>query len=74
MLQKVYYLIKFHLRQTFTFNNSASRTGSGAYLATYPMGTGVPFPAGKSDHSPPSTTKLKNTWSYTFTSPYVFMA
>jgi hypothetical protein len=35
------------------------QTGSGAYAASYPMGTGGPFPGGKArprrdaDHSPP---------------------
>jgi hypothetical protein len=26
------------------------------------------------DHSPPSSTKINNMWSYTSTPPYVFMA
>jgi hypothetical protein len=28
----------------------------------------------EADHSPPSSVELKNAWSYTSTSPYVFMA
>jgi hypothetical protein len=42
------------------------QTGSGAYPASCIMGTGGPFPGGKTrpgrdaDHSPPSSTKVKN--------------
>jgi hypothetical protein len=42
------------------------QTGSGAQPASYPMGTGGPFPGGKArpgrdaDHSPPSSTEVKN--------------
>jgi hypothetical protein len=41
------------------------------------MGTGDSFPRGKlpgceADHSPPSSTEIKNAWSYTSTSPEVF--
>jgi hypothetical protein len=41
-------------------------TGSGAHPASYPIGTGGPFPRGKArpgrdaDHSPPSSTGVKN--------------
>jgi hypothetical protein len=28
----------------------------------------------KADHSPPSSVRSKNTWSYTFTPQYIFMA
>jgi hypothetical protein len=28
----------------------------------------------EADHSPPSSTKVKNTWSYTFVPPYVLTA
>jgi hypothetical protein len=31
-------------------------------------------PECQADHSPPSIAKVKNTWSYTFTLPYLFMA
>jgi hypothetical protein len=40
--------------------------GSGAHPASYPMGTGDPFPGGKArpgrdtDHSPPSSAEVKN--------------
>jgi hypothetical protein len=50
------------------------QNGSGAHPASYPMGTRGPFPGGKAagawaDHLPPSGTEVKNTWSYTSTSP-----
>jgi hypothetical protein len=43
------------------------QTSSGAHPASYPMGTGGPFPGGKAkarpgrdaDHSPPSSAKVK---------------
>jgi hypothetical protein len=42
------------------------QTGSGAHPASYPMGTGDPFPGGKArpgreaDHSPPSSAEVEN--------------
>jgi hypothetical protein len=42
------------------------QTGSEAHPASYPMGTGGPFPGGKArpgrdaDHSPPSSAEVKN--------------
>jgi len=50
------------------------QTGSGAYPASYPMGTrglslGVKWPGHKSDHSLPSSNKVNNEWSYTSTPP-----
>jgi hypothetical protein len=42
------------------------QTGSGTHPASYPMGTGSPFPGGKArpgrdaDHSPPSSAEVKN--------------
>jgi hypothetical protein len=42
------------------------QTGSGAHPASYPMGTGGPFPGGKArrgrdaDHSSPSSAEVKN--------------
>jgi hypothetical protein len=42
------------------------QTGSGAYPASCPVGTGGPFPEGKAqlrrdaDHSPPSSAEVKN--------------
>jgi len=43
------------------------------------MGQGVVFPErikrprSEADHSPPSSTEVKNAWSVTYTSTYVFM-
>jgi hypothetical protein len=53
---------------------NASIIGSGAHPASYPMGTRVSIPGGKpagreDDHSPPSSTEVKNAWSYTSTTP-----
>jgi hypothetical protein len=57
---------------------TASRTSLGP---TYPIQwvPGAPSlevkrPEHEADHSPPSITEVKNVWSYTSTSPYVFMA
>jgi hypothetical protein len=38
------------------------------------MGTGVSFPSGEADHSPPSISEVKNACSVTSTPPYVFIA
>jgi len=35
---------------------------------------GLNLPERETDHSPTSAAELKNAWSYTSTSPYVFMA
>jgi hypothetical protein len=48
------------------------QNGSGAQPASYPMGTRGSFPWVKrpereADHSPPSSAKVKNAWSYTST-------
>jgi hypothetical protein len=56
------------------------QTGSGAKPLSYPMGTGALFspatkrPGRETDHSSPSSAEIKYAWSYTSTSPYVFMA
>jgi hypothetical protein len=54
-------------------------TGSGAHAAPYPMGTGalspeVKRPERKGNHPPPPSAEVKNTWIYTSTPPYIFMA
>jgi hypothetical protein len=46
----------------------------GAHSASYSMGTGsitpgVNRPELKADHSPPSSSEVKNKWSYTSTPP-----
>jgi hypothetical protein len=50
------------------------QTDSGAHPASYPMGAAGSFPGGKADHSPPTSAEVKNTWIYTSTPPYAFMA
>ena len=49
------------------------QTVSGAQRASYSLGTGASFPGkktGTEDHySPPSSTEVKNEWSYTYTPP-----
>jgi hypothetical protein len=48
------------------FSSPCVQTGSGAHPASYPMGTGGPFPGGKerpgrdADHSTPSSAEVKN--------------
>jgi hypothetical protein len=47
-------------------SNLCVHTGSGAHPASYPIGTGVPFPGGKArpgrdaNHSHPSSAEVKN--------------
>jgi hypothetical protein len=56
------------------------QTISGADSLSYPMGTGgvlfpeLKWPGRQSYHSPPTNVKIKNTWIYISTPPYVFMA
>jgi len=55
------------------------KTGFGTHSASFPMSTGVSFPAVKrpgheADHSPPSSAEVKNEWSHTSTHPYFFIA
>jgi hypothetical protein len=38
------------------------------------LSLGVKRPRHEADYSPPSSAEVKNTWSYTSTPPYVFMA
>jgi hypothetical protein len=50
------------------------QTGSGAHPATYSLGTrdsslGIKLPGRETDHSSPSSAKVKNAWSYTSTPP-----
>jgi hypothetical protein len=56
-----------------------AQTGSGAHSASYPAGAGSYFPGVKrpgreADHSSPTSAEVKNTWIYTSTPPYIFMA
>jgi hypothetical protein len=52
------------------------RNGSGAYPASYQMGSflRVKRPGREADYSPPTSAEVKNAWSYTSTPQYVFMA
>jgi hypothetical protein len=55
------------------------QTGSGAYAASYPMGTrgpslGIKRLGCEFYHSPPSSVDVKNAWSYIPTPQYAFMA
>jgi len=38
------------------------------------LSSGVKEPRRETDHSPPSSAEVMNAWSYTSTSPYIFMA
>jgi hypothetical protein len=71
-LQRHYLWSRWHLSfeatdETASLNKlMCVQTGSGAHPASYPMGTGGPFPGGKpwtgpdADHSPPSTAEVKH--------------
>jgi len=55
------------------------QTDSGAHPASHQIDTGgssqgVKRPGHEADLSHPSGTEVKNTWNYTFTPPYVFVA
>jgi hypothetical protein len=55
------------------------QTGAGAQLASFTMRTGGSLPGLKRPgcetvYSQPSSTEVKNAWSYTSTPPYVFLA
>jgi hypothetical protein len=57
--------------RNFSLHHSV-QTGSGAHPAFCPVGTEGSFPGVKqlghgADHSPPSSAKVKNAWSYTST-------
>jgi hypothetical protein len=55
------------------------QTGSGSHPPSCPMGTGGAFPpevkrpGREANHSPPSSAKIKNEWSYISIPTYVFM-
>jgi hypothetical protein len=72
--------------QPVAYHHSAAHSTSVSYLevrsvhpASYSMDTGgsflgVKWPRREPKHSPPATAKVNNVWSYTSTSPHVFMA
>jgi hypothetical protein len=79
------YTLKIFLVSSNEIRDGRSCTGakgchiSEAHQAFYPMGTGGSFPGGTADvaWSWPRTSnyaEVKNTWIYTSTPPYVFMA
>jgi hypothetical protein len=43
-------------------------------MGTRDFSVRVKLPGREADHSPPSSAKVKNTWSYTFTPQYAYMA
>jgi hypothetical protein len=62
-----------------SFGNIWVSMGVVRHPASYPMGTKVSFlgvkrPGREADQSPPSSAEVKNTWGYTSTPQYVFMA
>jgi hypothetical protein len=59
----------FFFREKFNiegYSNNSNQTGSGAHLASCPLGTGGSFRGGKArpgldaDHSPPSSAEVEN--------------
>jgi hypothetical protein len=63
----------------FSLHHSRVRTDSGAHPASYPMSAralslGVKRSERETHHLPPSSVEVKNTWSYTSTTQYAFMA
>jgi hypothetical protein len=53
---------------------SPFQTDYGTHLLPYPVDTGCSFPGHWVDYWSPSSAKVKNAWSCTSTSPYVFIA
>jgi hypothetical protein len=57
--------VRFPTGAGYFYSCPCVQTGSGAHPASYPMGTGGPFPGGKAwlgrdaDHSPPSSAEVK---------------
>jgi len=85
--QHIYTLISFYTKRDsihtpFDIKNIFvlfTVTSSGAKTVSYPMGTGgfspgVKRPGREADHSPQYNAEVKNAWSYTSTSPIVFIA
>jgi hypothetical protein len=55
------------------------QTGTADHPVSYAMGTGaltlgVKWQGHEADHSLPTSAKVKKTWIYTSTQPYLFMA
>jgi len=63
----------------FFFLCHCVQISSTAYPFSYPVRTrgffpGIKKPGHEADHSPPSSDKVKNVWSHTSISQYIFMA
>jgi hypothetical protein len=62
----------------FLFSLHVVQTGYGAQppIQWVPgtLSPGVKRPGREADHLPPTSAEVKNTWMYTSTPPYVFMA
>jgi hypothetical protein len=56
------------------FYSTAFRPALGPAQPPIHCVSGTVSPGLQADHSPPSSTEVKNTWSWTSTLPYVFMA
>jgi hypothetical protein len=50
------------------------QTGSGAHQPPIQWIPGALYPGHEADHSPPTSVEFKNTWIYTPTPPYAFIA
>jgi hypothetical protein len=50
------------------------QTGTGTTQSPIQWVPGVKRPGRETDHSPPSSTEIKNAWSYSQVAQYVFMA
>jgi hypothetical protein len=56
------------------FRITSSRLALGAHPVSYPIATLVKRQGHKADHSASTSVEIKNTWIYTSTPPYTFMA
>jgi hypothetical protein len=61
------------------FSSPQVQTGSGVHPVSYPVRTGgffseVKRPGRQTDHSAPTRAEVNNTWIFTPTFPYAFMA
>jgi hypothetical protein len=70
--------VRFPTEAKDSFSSLCVQTGSGAHAASYPMGTGGPFPRGKgrmwrdADHSPPSSAEVMKEYELYLLSPKRF--
>jgi len=59
--------------QKFVLFATAFRTSLVSPQPPTQMGNGVKRPGCEADHSPPTSTEIKNAWNYTAIHPYIFM-